>query len=53
MLQPPESSAHQRQNLEQLKKDHEALMEEQRKREDAKDAELERQLEAEFGNEDD
>ena len=48
-----ESASIQRQNLEQLKKDHEALMEEQRKREDAKDAELERQLEAEFGNEDD
>ena len=42
----------QRSRLEQLQKDHDRLMEEQRKREDAKDAELERQLNEEFGTED-
>ena len=41
-----------RERLKQLQKDHERLMEEQRKREDAKDAELERQLNEEFGTED-
>ena len=41
-----------RERLEQLRKDHERLMEEQRKREDAKDAEHERQLNEEFGTED-
>ena len=41
-----------RERLEQLRKDHDRLMEEQRKREDAKDAELERQLNEEFGTED-
>lgn len=42
----------QMERLQQLRQDHERLMEEQRRREDAKDAELERQLEAEFGKED-
>ena len=41
-----------RERLKQLKQDHDRLMEEQRKREDAKDAELERQLNEEFGTED-